>query len=103
MREKWDGLSVHPRNIRPDCDPGKTPRLRRGPRPQCACDLPTCMYCRRKAAQRRYYQNNREAVKQRTAINLKLWRERQVQEVDAEFLDDLDRKALEMLKQEGLR
>jgi hypothetical protein len=40
-------------------DPKLTPRLRRGPRPICTCDLPGCLYCRRKAAQRRWYLRNR--------------------------------------------
>lgn len=77
----------------PDLDPKRTPRLRRGPRPACACDLPSCRACRIAATRRRWYKRNAERVKSQTKEALKLWRAKQhaTEISDAE----LDRRALE--------
>jgi|ERR1035441_10782703 hypothetical protein len=64
-RGKWDGLSDHPSNIRPECDPAKTPCMRRGRRPTCECNSPACADCRNRATHRRWYARNKEAVKAR--------------------------------------
>ena len=85
----------------PELDPVKTPRLRRGPPPLCDCDLPACMYCRAKARQRRWYHRNRQAVieKYRAKRELKARKAWEHSVSDTE----MDRRALEMLRQEGLR
>jgi hypothetical protein len=89
-------------------DPKLTPRLRRGPRPICTCDLPGCLYCRRKAAQRRWYLRNRLEILAHAAGRV----ERESRRVlgtgslppQGGLTDsDLDLKCLQLLKQEGYR
>jgi hypothetical protein len=85
----------------PEFDPKKTPRLRRGPRASCECDLPTCCQCRALAAKRRWYGRNRRSTIERTKANMKRWRAGQVASCVPD--SELDRKALAMLAREGFR
>jgi hypothetical protein len=100
-RGKWDGLSDHPSNVRPECDPAKTPCMRRGRLPTCACDSPSCADCRKRATHRRWYARNKEAVKAHHAkYKAEVKREGRN---GCQHESDLDAKALEMLRQEGWR
>ena len=95
--------------IDPKLNPSKTPRKRRGPEARCYCDLPDCAYCRHAAAQRRWYHRNREHTLEqhneymREVRALKRTPVSQDLKRAPEPWDDLDRRALEMLRQEGLR
>jgi len=89
-------------NFDPKLSPSKTPRKRRGPKAQCYCDLPGCTYCRLKAAGRRWYARNRARVLKR---HNEYMREVRALKRTPGCWDDaeMDRRALEMLRAEGLR
>lgn len=93
------GWPAHPFN--PDLDPAKTPRARKGPRAKCECDNPECRICRRAACQRRFYHRNVEARRESQRKRVRAMRAGE--HVENTRWDDLDRKAFEMLRQEGLR
>jgi hypothetical protein len=88
-------------------EPAKTPRRRHGPVPKCVCDSPTCIYCRNKASQRRWYQRNKDRVIKKTSAYLKVmgpvFRARKKMRDEKISDEDLDRRCLDMLRQEGLR
>ena len=85
----------------PKLNPSKTPRKRRGPEAACYCNLADCMYCRRKAANRRWYTRNRAHMLEQ---HKQYMREvRALKRIPATDDCEMDRKALEMLRQEGLR
>jgi hypothetical protein len=92
------GWKAHPLN--PCLDPALTPRSRKGPKPKCTCDKHKCKVCRRAASKRRWYQRNRE---DRQKVSRDRARAMRVNSVDNGAWDDLDRKAFEMLRQEGFR
>ena len=87
--------------LRSELDPANTPRMRRGPRPGCSCDLPTCLRCRIAAKGRRWYQRNKAAIIERHRENGAA--KRRAMGLGPYDAGAMDRKALEMLKQEGYR
>jgi hypothetical protein len=75
----------------PECDPSTAPRLKRNRRTRCACDLPTCRYCRQAAKQRRWYRKNRRSSEGTVKLEpLKRWQ------------PELDEKALKWLEERGM-
>jgi hypothetical protein len=91
--------------LHPECNPDLIPALRRGPLPDCSCNHPGCMDCRNRAKGRRWYRANAERVNAALRMKRMLNRaQRQWERAGNPLTDsDLDRKALEMLRQEGLR
>jgi hypothetical protein len=86
--------AISPKRLDPACDPAKTPR-RKNVQADCLCDKPSCNYCRIRAAQRRYYRRHAPEVQARRAERNK--------GLPPFNPCEMDRKALLMLQQEGLR
>jgi hypothetical protein len=61
------------------------------------------MYCRRKASQRRWYRRNAESVIEKTAARMPAYRAKLKALRDQTTDEELDRKALDMLRREGIR
>jgi hypothetical protein len=86
-----------------ELNPVKGQRKRRGPTPKCLCDLPACVYCRKRAAALRYYLRNRELVNAKNQARMPAFRAKLKALRDATSDDEMDRKALAMLQREGIR
>ena len=91
-----DGTHLHS-----DCDPETMPRkTTRGRKAACTCCKPECRYCRRKAAQRRWYAENVAAELEAKAR----YRARIAAAEPEETVSDteLDRRASVWLEERGL-